>query len=322
MSRVPLPIPPVELRELIGGHDADAFENPSGRPIFDGLPDGQWRSYLDFGCGCGRSARRLALQYPRPERYVGLDLHHGMVRWCQENLQPVLEGFAFLHHDVFNPGLNPDRSRPWALPLPVADDSVSLIEATSVFTHLVEGQTEFYLDEVARILTSDGVLQATFFLFDKSAFPFLQPTQNALYVNPEDPTNAVAFDRGWLIQSLEDRGLCLIDAGPPEIRGFHWHLRVARVGSGHQAVSLPDDTAPVGHRPPPALRAGAAAFGPGVNVVDDVRIAVRAALPEPDPLAAELTGATQYIASLEQHLAAERDHVERLLAALAVAQGR
>ena len=117
---------------------------------------------------------------PRPEKYVGIDLHSGMVEWCQRNL--LATGFRFEHHDVFNPGLNPDRTLPWVAPLPVDDASVSLVEAWSVFTHLIEGQVEYYLDEIDRALAPDGLLYATFFLFDKTSFPFMQENQNALYV--------------------------------------------------------------------------------------------------------------------------------------------
>lgn len=85
--------------------DPEPYDNPTGAPIFDGLAADAWRTYLDFGCGCGRSARRLMQQAPRPQRYIGVDLHRGMVRWCQENLAPLADGFEFIHHDVYSPGL-------------------------------------------------------------------------------------------------------------------------------------------------------------------------------------------------------------------------
>ena len=88
-----LPLPPLELRELVGVTDPEPYDNPTGAPIFDGLAADAWRTYLDFGCGCGRSARRLMQQAPRPQRYIGVDLHRGMVRWCQENLAPLADGF-------------------------------------------------------------------------------------------------------------------------------------------------------------------------------------------------------------------------------------
>jgi SAM-dependent methyltransferase len=307
-----LPLPPEKMRELVGLVDPGGYDNPTGDPIWPGLPASAWRSYLDFGSGCGRSARRLLQQREPPARYIGLDLHAGMVRWCNEHLTPPGSGFSFVHHDVFNPGLNPDRRRPWALPLPVEAASCSLIEATSVFTHLTESQAEHYLDEIERVLTPDGVLIATFFLFDKPDFPMLQNFQNALYVNENDPTNAVIFARTWLRDALRHRGLLISGVGAPEVRGFHWTLRVCRAGAGAVAVEFPEDSGRVARRPPPLLRAGGDRIGlePGVGE-QAVAPVQRAELPSPDPVAAELAGAKEYIASLEEHLGRAQAELER-----------
>lgn len=304
-----LPIPPLELRELVGLVDPAGYENPGRTPVFAGLgvPDDLYRSYLDFGCGCGRSARRLALQEPRPERYVGIDLHPGMITWCQRELQPRIDGFRFEHHNVYNPGLNPDRTLPWIAPFPVEDGSVSLIEATSVFTHLVEGQAEHYLDEIARVLTHDGMFLGTFFLFDKDIAPFLQENQNALYCNPFDPTNAVMFDRDWLRAAVDSRDLKIVHAVPPEVKGYHTWVGLARVDAGMAEVELPPDLAPPARRPPPLLRANADRFGLDEGAFTEaVQAAPRAEAPQPDPVAVELRNAKEYIASLEQQLAARR----------------
>lgn len=307
-----LPIPPLELRELVGLVDPSGYENPEHVPVFAGLgvPEANYRSYLDFGCGCGRSARRLALQEPKPERYVGLDLHPGMIAWCQRELQPRVDGFRFEHHNVFNPGLNPDRTLPWIAPFPVEDRSVSLIEATSVFTHLIEGQAEHYLDEVARVLTDDGMLVATFFLFDKDIAPFLQDNQNALYCNPFDATNAVMFDRDWLRAAAASRELSIVRVQPPEVRGFHTWICLARKGAGMAEVELPPDVAPPARRPPPLIRRDADRFGlEDGGFTEAVEAAPRAEVPPPDPVAIELANAKEYIASLEQELEKARSSV-------------
>jgi len=308
-----LPIPPLEMRELVGLTDLALYGNPSGAPIFDGLPTAAWRSYLDFGCGCGRSARRLIQQDPRPERYVGIDLHRGMVQWCRQNLAPHAPGFEFIHHDVYNPGLNPNASRPWATQLPVEDGSITLMEAHSVFTHLIESQAEFYLDEVARVLAPDGIMVATFFLFDKVEFPFMQDSQNAVYINDRDPTNAVVFDRGWLMAGLAERGLALVRADVPAIRGFHWQLRIAPAGHEAGPVELPIDTSAPGRLPPPLLRERAHEIGlDGTTTAAPVYQTARQELPPPNPRAAELAAAKDHIASLEERLATARHELEEM----------
>lgn len=174
-----------------------------------------------------------------------------MVRWCNENLATRLSGFEFHHHDVYNPSFNPDPALPRTAPIPVESSRATLVVAWSVFTHLAESQVEWYLREISRVLASDGVAISTWFLFDKSGFPMMQDFQNALYINEYDVTNAVIFDRGWLLDMIHKEGLVVRHALGPEIRGFQWVLRLAPASPGEQSVTLPTDDAPVGRMPPP-----------------------------------------------------------------------
>lgn len=247
-----LPLPPPELRELVGITDADRFDE---QPVvaLSGLKPGDYQFVVDFGCGCGRLARQLARGANRPRRYIGVDLHRDMIRWCKENLAPRLEGFTFLHHDVFNPSFNPD-SNVRSAPLPVDEGKATLVVAWSVFTHLLESQVEWYLSEIRRILAPGGKVVSTWFLFDKTGFPMMQDFQNALYINDSDPTNAVIFDKRWLLSVMDRHGLVITSAIPPEIRGFQWVLELAQARPGDQSVALPPDEAPIGRMPPPIGR--------------------------------------------------------------------
>src|SRR4051794_14093729 len=242
VTPIDLPLPPVELRALVGQPEEEGFDNASGEPVF-GFPPEAYRRVVDFGCGCGRVARQLIQQSPQPQEYRGFDLHRGMVEWCQSHLTPVAPQFEFAHHDVANRGLNPGPGRPPTLPLPVQDGWASLILAISVFTHLTEPQAVHYLDEVVRCLDADGTLHTTWFLFDKSDFPMMQEFQNALYINPDDPTNAVIYDSRWLLDQIARLGMKLVRAAAPEIRGFHWWLTFAHADDPRPQVELPADTA-------------------------------------------------------------------------------
>jgi len=256
-----LPIPPLELRKLVGNFEESAFDNPTVARVFASVPGSTDDFILDFGCGCGRVARQLMQQSQPPRRYLGVDLHKGMIRWCRDNLTARNPDFVFQHQDVRNPGLNP-RGRREQVEFPAADGSVSLLIATSVFTHLVESQADFYLREVGRVLREGGVAVATFFLFDKAAFPMMQEFQNALYINLNDPTNAVIFDREWLKRATQQAGLRICRVQPPAIRGFHWHIHMERARADNpQHVVFPDDDAPVGRAPPPLLMKGAHRLG-------------------------------------------------------------
>jgi len=86
------------------------------------------------------------------------------------------------------------------LPLPDAgrENGYSLVQAISIFTHMVEHQTAHYLHELRRVMRPDGVAVTTWVVFDQTDFPMMQEFQNALFINDVDPTNAVIFDREWL----------------------------------------------------------------------------------------------------------------------------
>ena len=165
---VKVPMPPIDLRRMVGPTDPEAFDNPSGQPIYSqfGLPLSAYESVFDFGCGCGRIARQLLQQNPRPRRYIGIDIHSGMIEWCQRNLTPIDPHFQFFHHDVYSPGYSPRNSLQLAQPFPSGDGEVTLFFASSVFTHLLKRQTEYYLHELVRVLNPQGVAFTTWFFFD------------------------------------------------------------------------------------------------------------------------------------------------------------
>ena len=242
---IDLPLPPAEYRHLVGPTDPKAFDDPNARLNFDRLPPRTFASIFDFGCGCGRLARQFILNGTIPSRYLGIDPHKGMIDWCRDNLTSRAPQFEFRHHDVFQEFMNPD-GRCEQLPLPAHDSSVTLFLAWSVFTHLLPLDAEYYLRELSRVLSPDGVAVTTWFLFDKREFPMMQPFQNALYISDFDPTNAVIFDRAWMMRTAEAAGLVVSRAVPPEVRGYHWVIHFERHAPGRASVSLPIDEAPRG----------------------------------------------------------------------------
>ena len=217
-----IPMPPLHMRSWVGPTDPEDFDNPSGAPIYADydIPLRLYETVLDFGCGCGRLARRLLQQTPRPRRYVGIDVHRGMIEWCREHLSPVDPNFQFLHHDVYAPSYAPGNGLRLALPLPVKDATCSLVIAHSVFTHLTKGQAEYYLSETARILTPEGIALTTWFFFDRASFPFL-PEVYCLYTSEVDFSQAVLFDREWFIATVRNLGLGVLNTRPPVVAGIN-----------------------------------------------------------------------------------------------------
>lgn len=256
------PLPPQELRELVGSADLSIWEVGGEGGIRPDLEPELYEAVLDFGCGAGRETRQLLMQEPRPARYLGLDLHRGLIEWCQRNLEPLDPGFSFVHHDVYSAGLNPGGNRD-PMRFPAEDGSFSLVLASSVFTHLTEAEGAFYLAECARVLRPGGVLYATWFLFDKRLFPMMQTFQNALYINLVDPSNAVVFAQDWLQVTSEGAGFGLFSAYPPTLRGFQWSIAVRKLAPGEEPppFRLPHDDGPIGSMPPPPMPADAQRLG-------------------------------------------------------------
>jgi len=193
--------------------------------------------------------------------YVGVDLHAGMIRWCERNLRPNAPNFKFVHHDVFNIRFNPGPNKPLTAPFPVADSQFTLVNALSVFTHLTQDQALYYLRECARVLHPEGVLHASWFLFDKADFPMLHEHTNALYVSYIDPSAAVIFDHSWVRNAARECGLTIYKIIPPRIRGHQWAVMMTRRIDMDES-DFPPDTAPRGVvRPPMGSRSDPAAIG-------------------------------------------------------------
>lgn len=255
-----LPMPPLEMRALIGREREEDFDIVEDT-VFSQLPDETFRSVFDFGCGCGRVARQLLRRDPVVERYLGIDLHAGMIRWCEENLTPLAPHFRFEHHDVRERTFNPGDEKPEAAPFPAEDDSFSLVVAGSVFTHLLERNAPFYLRECARILAPGGIFVATWFLMDKRDYPMMTEETNSLYVSAEWPEAAVIYDRGWLRDQARDAGLAIYRVIPPPIRGLQWFLFITQRREDVEEVDLPEDTGPRGEVQMPTLPADASRVG-------------------------------------------------------------
>jgi SAM-dependent methyltransferase len=246
-----LPLPPRELRRLVGPTEPEPFDNPTGRFVFPEIEERAYTFVFDFGCGCGRLARQLMQQRTAPGRYIGVDPQRISVDWCRANLSPHAAQFTFEHHDVFHEFVNPGGHLD-PLPLPAPDGEVTLFIAWSVFTHLLEREAAFYLGELARVLSPGGVAITTWFLFDKREFPMMQSFQNTLFISEFDPTNAVLFGREWLGDQLRRVGLRMTRIVPPAIRGFQWVIELRKDASDRPHVEFPEDLAPYGLARPPA----------------------------------------------------------------------
>jgi hypothetical protein len=81
----------------------------------------------------------------------------------------------------------------------------------------------------------------------------MQEFQNALYINPIDPTNAVIFDKHWLRRTAANVGLTISSVTPPTIRGFQWIVLMTPQAAGLPEAEFPPDESDVGLARPPLM---------------------------------------------------------------------
>ena len=122
-----LPIPPLRIVRASTGTSSLPWLFHGGALAATSIRDalaknktdiGDFRSILDFGCGCGRVIRHWATL---KASIHGCDYNRASIRWCRRNLT-----FAAFEANALTP------------PLPYASEQFDLVYALSVFTHLPE----------------------------------------------------------------------------------------------------------------------------------------------------------------------------------------
>jgi SAM-dependent methyltransferase len=151
IRRLVVPLPPLELRTLVGGTSEASFLDcgASAYRLLDRLTRAVGTSLaktsgvLDFGCGCGRVLRYLLNDADRLDAF-GCDVDARMIGWNRAN-------FPFGEFAVH-------RATP---PIDVDDARFDLIYAISVFSHLTQENHLAWLAELRRLLRPSGLLIAT-----------------------------------------------------------------------------------------------------------------------------------------------------------------
>ena len=97
------------------------------------------QQFLDIGCASGRVTRHTALLVPAMKT-LGCDINRWHVEWCNRYLPPSI--CTFQNHSVPT--------------LPIESNSVDIVSAFSVFTH-IEALETAWLMEIKRILRPGGM---------------------------------------------------------------------------------------------------------------------------------------------------------------------
>jgi SAM-dependent methyltransferase len=120
---------------------------------------------LDIGSGIGILALSL-IGYLRGG-YDGVEIHREAAAWCQRAITRRHPTFRFHRADLASPAYNPHGLVPAsAYRFPFPDQSFDFIFLGSVFTHMLPDAVEHYLHEISRLLASDGVCVASYFLLN------------------------------------------------------------------------------------------------------------------------------------------------------------
>jgi len=165
-----LPLPPPELRGLVGDTDSVEEYQGIGGAIAEMMKAlgllAPGRRILDVGCGCGRVAAHL-LSSPIAS-YQGFDRNPQLVNWASEHITRIDGRFRFQLVRVESPyddfdgfrGIIPARD----LSFPFANGMFDVALLSSVFTHMSIVDARRYLGELARVLTASGQVLASWFL--------------------------------------------------------------------------------------------------------------------------------------------------------------
>ncbi|WP_338824265.1 class I SAM-dependent methyltransferase [Bradyrhizobium septentrionale] len=142
-----VPFPPAEMMQRASGLSSSEDFEAHGKEIFRALelasprPLLSYHSIMDFGVGCGRLARML------PDfrgRYAGVDIDVELLKWTSSHLRWV------------EPVLTFPRK-----PFPLRPGQFECVIAISVFTHINEDDTGFYLSELKRMTKPGAYLFLT-----------------------------------------------------------------------------------------------------------------------------------------------------------------
>lgn len=145
------PLPPANLIVLVTGSSDSAWYIESGRLAAGsicstlaeaGVAPGEFRSILDFGCGCGRVIR----YWPSLTQadLCGTDTNVRLIEWCRPNLP-----FGKFQLNTLEPRLD------------YADQQFDFAYALSVLTHTPEDLQRPWINEPWRILRPGGYLLIT-----------------------------------------------------------------------------------------------------------------------------------------------------------------
>lgn len=176
-------------------------------------------SVLDVGCGIGRAAVPLTQYLSTKGKYEGFDVVKKGIDWCRKNISKDFPNFNFQHISLNNDLYNLTNQKAENFKFPYEDNSFDTVFLFSVFTHMQPKEVQNYLNEIYRVLKTDGKCLSTFFLYDdqneayiskeNKGFCFPYPKENYRLMNEKVPSANIAFKEELLFEMIKTSQLKL-----------------------------------------------------------------------------------------------------------------
>lgn len=170
-------------------------------------------SLLDVGCGIGRAAVPLTQYLSTKGKYEGFDVVKKGIDWCQKNISKDFSNFNFQHISLNNDLYNLTNQKAENFKFPYEDNSFDTVFLFSVFTHMQPKEVQNYLNEIYRVLKTDGKCLSTFFLYDdqneeyiskeNKGFCFPYQKENYRLMNEKVPSANIAFKEELLFEMIQ-----------------------------------------------------------------------------------------------------------------------
>ncbi len=207
-QRPEIPLPPYRLRmggqhfkkdqDFIeaGVRDATVLRRRAGM--------GPRKRVLDWGCGAGRLAVGIKHLMGHVADYHGVDIQPELLNWAKENLTDEHTRFSLV--DAHNARYNPDGVASYEIPTP--PDSVDVLYAYSVFSHMMADDVAGYAATIASILSENGRAMMTAFVEQDVPDCVENPT-DYLKLEWKGALHCVRYERTFFEKTLLDAGLAV-----------------------------------------------------------------------------------------------------------------
>jgi len=184
---------------------------------------------IDFGCGHGKLAPVSVFFTHSEGEYLGIDINESYISYCRRKYVRLPRVKFHVSKD-YNPLYSPERqsavggSRSYGEDWPVAANSIDVVIAVSVFTHLQEADAFGYVNKIYTVLKPDALAMLTCHIVEEprkqpgfvfrynpflvSLFKFATPlpsSYNWFTSNPELPESGIAMNMTGLNNLIQGK---------------------------------------------------------------------------------------------------------------------